>query len=716
MSYPRYSSSYRIARDPGGTTYYTSSYVTPTYFSPGRTYTYTVPTRSYSYTLPSRTTYYTQPARTYYSYSPISFPLGAVLELPIVGMGRTYNPTMSLDTHARVSRASEPGHSFTKMPVLLRDPETLVVIPRRRQLAHVYDAFDDDPIMQLPPRTPRYSKCGWAVPRVPYHSVACGGPHYYEDRLYEAGEEVSANATRRMAEICSPNPAPRKFYPAANLDWKPKKYKRTISDELKPIRRNIAIRSFFDRAKDAADNDTKRIGSGNVSCLNFVGGRVTSKRPRNRFYDNDKIKTEVDLLSRYGHVRDDLDLHHYKNMRLQQMPGLPGVYKLIQTGERPPRRKAASEDPELTRYARSSMNTGDLQNGPVTNGYAAEGSRPTRAASPPPEPVQEEAEEEYEPEPAKEASPEPEPLKEPSSGPEPEKEPTPEPEPIREPTPEPEPVKEPTPEPEPVKEPTPEPEPVKEPTPEPSPEPSPEKELTPEPAKEPTPEPEPEKEPTPEPEPEREPTPEPEPEREPTPEPEPEKEASPEPEPEREPSPEASPQKELSPEPVKEPTPEPEPEHEPEPVQEPEPEPEPELEPESEPKQESEPEPEPEPIVEEPEDDVIDASEQMESKPALLKFKSCGLPGCQCLLDLDELGLTEGGTVAMKPRGRDQMLDTLQHSINVLLAHAPAGRVPCLPVLNMQPSMFLSDYIAFITWSNRQLLCTDILNSNMCFF
>ena len=32
--YPRYSSSYRISREPAGTTYYTSSYVTPTYFSP----------------------------------------------------------------------------------------------------------------------------------------------------------------------------------------------------------------------------------------------------------------------------------------------------------------------------------------------------------------------------------------------------------------------------------------------------------------------------------------------------------------------------------------------------------------------------------------------------------------------------------------------------------------------------------------------------------
>ncbi|KAF0301768.1 hypothetical protein FJT64_026006 [Amphibalanus amphitrite] len=74
--YPRYSSSYRISREPAGTTYYTSSYVTPTYFSPGRSYTYTVPTRSYSYTVPDRS--YTLPARTsYYSYGNSMVPLGA---------------------------------------------------------------------------------------------------------------------------------------------------------------------------------------------------------------------------------------------------------------------------------------------------------------------------------------------------------------------------------------------------------------------------------------------------------------------------------------------------------------------------------------------------------------------------------------------------------------------------------------------------------------
>ena len=36
---------------------------------------------------------------------------------------------------------------------------------------------------------------------------------------------------------------------------------RTIEDELKPVRHNIAVRSYFDRNKEAADHDTKRIGS-----------------------------------------------------------------------------------------------------------------------------------------------------------------------------------------------------------------------------------------------------------------------------------------------------------------------------------------------------------------------------------------------------------------------------------------------------------------------
>lgn len=78
MSYPFYSSSYRMNREPGGITYYTSSYVVPTYFTPSRSYTYTVPTRSYSYTLPGRTSYYTLPARTtYYSYGPSTMPTSA---------------------------------------------------------------------------------------------------------------------------------------------------------------------------------------------------------------------------------------------------------------------------------------------------------------------------------------------------------------------------------------------------------------------------------------------------------------------------------------------------------------------------------------------------------------------------------------------------------------------------------------------------------------
>jgi len=423
-----------------------------------------------------------------------------------------------------MTRASEPGHSFTKMPILLRDAESFVVIPKRRQLSHVYDHFADDATMQ-----------------------------YYEDRIYDRAEAEKAHNERRIHDLCTHNNVPRRFHPALDLDYKFKKYKGEVGDELKPVRHNIAVRSFFDRHREAADNDAaKRIGSGNVACLNFIGGKVTSRRPRTRFYDNDKIKREVDVLSRYGGVRDDLDLLRFKEMRLQQMPGMPGVYKLTQNADRPPRmRKAVSEDPELARYARSSAPV----SGGLTNG---------RAASPPPAPVQEEPEEEAEPEPEPER--EPEPVKEPTPEP---KEPTPEPEPVKEPSPEPEPEKEPTPEPEPVKEPTPEPEPVKEPTPE----------L--EPVKEPTPEPEPVKEPTPEPEPVKEPTPEPEPVKEPTPEPEPVKEASPEPELVKEASPE--------PEPVKEASPEPEPEREASPEPEPEPEPE---------------EEQPEPIVEEPGEEI----------------------------------------------------------------------------------------------------------------
>lgn len=191
---------------------------------------------------------------------------------------------MTLDSHRRVTRASEPGHSFTRMPILIRDPETLVVIPHRRQLTRVCDALDDDPVLR-----------------------------YYEDRLHDTEETNNAHASRRIIDILQPIAIPKKFYPRADVEWKPKTYKyRTIDDELKPIRHNIAVRSFFDRNKEAADNDTKRIGSGNVACLNFVGGKVTSRRPRTRFYDHDKIKNEINLLSRYGRVRDDLELHQFK--------------------------------------------------------------------------------------------------------------------------------------------------------------------------------------------------------------------------------------------------------------------------------------------------------------------------------------------------------------------------------------------------------------------
>ncbi|XP_043220265.1 cell surface glycoprotein 1-like isoform X17 [Amphibalanus amphitrite] len=623
--YPRYSSSYRISREPAGTTYYTSSYVTPTYFSPGRSYTYTVPTRSYSYTVPDRS--YTLPTRTsYYSYGNSMVPLG-----------RTYSPSMSADSHRRVTRAAEPGHSFTRMPVLLRDPETLVVIPHRRQLTHVADALGDDPVLQ-----------------------------YYEDRLHETDEINNAHASRRIIEMLQPIAIPKKFYPR-EAEWKPKPYKRrTIEDELKPVRHNIAVRSYFDRNKEAADHDSKRIGSGNVSCLNFVGGKVTSRRPRTRFYDHDKIRTEIDLLSRYGHVRDDLDLHQFKDMKLQQMPGQPGVYKLIQSPDRPPRRKAASEDPELARYSRSSAaadSSSGLTNGPLTNGHSAESGR--RAGSPPPETVQEEPEEEPEPEPVKQASQEP-PAREPT--PEPVKEPTPEP--VKEPTPEP--IKEPTPEP--VKEPT--PEPVKEPTPEPVKEPTPEpvKEPTPEPAREPTPEPV--KEPTPEPEPIKEPTPEPEPVKEPTPEPEPVKEPTPEPEPVKEPTPE--------PEPVKEPTPEPEPVKKPTP----------------EPVEEATPEAEegPEPVIEEP-DDVIEIPvdrqteaepEPVEEAPAPppLKFKSCGIPGCECLLDLDELNINTSESAGDgAPAGDDQadwsgipLAGSAAGEVSIVVDQVETADEPAVPV------------------------------------
>ena len=48
---------------------------------------------------------------------------------------------------------------------------------------------------------------------------------------------------------------------------------RTIDDELKPVRHNIAVRSFFDRNKEAAEHNTKRIGMG--ACTSRMVGHGT---------------------------------------------------------------------------------------------------------------------------------------------------------------------------------------------------------------------------------------------------------------------------------------------------------------------------------------------------------------------------------------------------------------------------------------------------------
>ncbi|XP_037071863.1 uncharacterized protein LOC119093082 isoform X1 [Pollicipes pollicipes] len=126
------------------------------------------------------------------------------------------------------------------MPYYLWEPEDVVVLPRRRTLARLSDELDDDPVLK-----------------------------WYEDRIHHAQAEAIANANKRISDLCTPRPrhisvvppyTPKRYKEPVSSQYKYSKYRPPITEDMKPIRRNIEIKSRFDKAQSAAQNDYKRMG------------------------------------------------------------------------------------------------------------------------------------------------------------------------------------------------------------------------------------------------------------------------------------------------------------------------------------------------------------------------------------------------------------------------------------------------------------------------
>lgn len=132
-----------------------------------------------------------------------------------------------------------PAYSSPLMPYLLMDEEDVVCLPRRRTLARLSDELDDDPVLK-----------------------------WYEDRIHHAQAEASAIAQSHINDICTPKPRhisvvppyTTKIYPeTVSSRYKPK-YRTPVTEAMKPIRRNIEIKSRFDRAQAGAQN-YRRMGT-----------------------------------------------------------------------------------------------------------------------------------------------------------------------------------------------------------------------------------------------------------------------------------------------------------------------------------------------------------------------------------------------------------------------------------------------------------------------
>ncbi|XP_037072351.1 uncharacterized protein LOC119093496 [Pollicipes pollicipes] len=215
--------SYKVTREtisPRGGGYTTTSYSTPTAYSPAGSYLRSVPTVA----------------------------------------------------HQRLTPVSVPAYSSPAMPYYLWEPEDVVVLPRRRTLARLSDELDDDPVLK-----------------------------WYEDRIHHAQAEAIANANKRISDLCTPRPrhisvvppyTPKRYKEPVSSQYKYSKYRPPITEDMKPIRRNIEIKSRFDKAQSAAQNDYKRMGSGHLACVSLLGGRVVSKRPHSRFYSGERARSQ----------------------------------------------------------------------------------------------------------------------------------------------------------------------------------------------------------------------------------------------------------------------------------------------------------------------------------------------------------------------------------------------------------------------------------------
>lgn len=120
------------------------------------------------------------------------------------------------------------------------EPDDIVVLPRRRTYRRLADELEDDPVLK-----------------------------WYEDRIHHAEAEAIANANKRVNDLCTPRPrhisvvppyTPKRYREPISSQYN-FKYRPPVTEDMKPIKRNIEMKSRFDKAHSAAQNDYRRMGS-----------------------------------------------------------------------------------------------------------------------------------------------------------------------------------------------------------------------------------------------------------------------------------------------------------------------------------------------------------------------------------------------------------------------------------------------------------------------
>ncbi|KAF0287562.1 hypothetical protein FJT64_014027 [Amphibalanus amphitrite] len=312
---------------------YHSSYMSPSV----RTSRYVPPPRTYTYT-----TYDSSPRTTYAPRSDIGEHVVKRVERVVESTTTNARHGIPSVAHQRLTPVSLPAYSSPLMPYLLMDEDDVVVLPRRRTLARLSDELDDDPVLK------RFSgschNCCGAVarpvqqvtvvarPSPRLYSVPSYGPfvsgedelrNWYEDRIHHAQVEASSIAQSHINDLCTPKPRhisvtpmyTPKLYPepvAPRLAQYTRHRSRAAADPLKPVRRNIELKSRFNSANDAAQNTYKRMGSGHLACLSLLGGPVVSKRTHSRFYNGERVRSEDMAQRLLPSPRDDPSSHRRK--------------------------------------------------------------------------------------------------------------------------------------------------------------------------------------------------------------------------------------------------------------------------------------------------------------------------------------------------------------------------------------------------------------------